>query len=435
MIYKKIESITARYSSLGIEFFWVIAAQLFMLAGGLVTIKLLSNLLSKQEFGIYALLFSIVSLLVSVLYSPLGQVNMRFLVLARQQGFVEKFKSDIRKLQLLISSISLLALVPVAYFLTIYSGSGFLTYSALALLTVMIGIQTSQQYLLMAFRLRREGSTAQMIGAIGRPLLVFVVLTLFGYFALSAVYGLAIGFFILVLTQFFFLNKSWKTAIHEDGTLEDKVRTTASQPANREYFSYGSVYMLIGLVTVVVLNTDRWLLSVLGSFDQVAIYAALMQIAQAPVAFGHAILTRLAAPIFFKAINNSRKDQNDQFRILLAFWAALGSAILIASLLFHYQIVVLLTNASFAAYSYLLPWMVLGLMLERGAQIFELKGSMLLNTGIYVYPRLLTIILVPGLEYLCLQFLGFDWLVAGLIGATTASLLCIVLVNRIQLNW
>ena len=425
-----IEKLTKRYSSLGVEFIWVIVAQLFMLMGGLLTIKLLSNLLSTQEFGIYALLFSIVSFLVSALYTPLGQINLRFLIVAQQQGMIEKFRSDIQKFWLLISALSLLILFPAAYFLSFYTGNWLLTFIGLALLTLFMGTQTTQQYLMMAFRLRQVSSVTQMIGAISRPLGALSILVLFGYFALSALFGLAFGFFVLLMAQLFFLKKPWKMAISENQAQKDKIQINSNHLSNKEYFSYGVVYWLIGLVTIVVLNADRWLLSYFGSLEQVAIYAVLMQVALAPVAFGFAILTRLAAPIYFSTKSEPKAVQDTQFKLLLTFWAFLCAVVLLVAGLFHYQLVQLLTNTSFAAYSYLLPWMVLGLMLERTAQIFELKGSMLLNTKIYVFPRLLSILLVPGLELLFLQFFGFDWLVIGLVCATAVSLFSIVLVNR-----
>ena len=76
----------ARHAALGVEFAWVIAAQVFTLIGSLVTIKLLSNLLDEAQFGLYSLMFSIASLAVAFLFLPLGQINMRFLAQAREEG-------------------------------------------------------------------------------------------------------------------------------------------------------------------------------------------------------------------------------------------------------------------------------------------------------------------------------------------------------------
>ncbi len=427
----KTKRLIQKHSSIGAEFGWVMAGQLLSMIGGLVTIKLLSNLLSKAEFGVYALLFAVVSFLSSVLYTPLGQVNMRFLVLAQQGGFARRLKSEQFTLLLLISVLSVLVLVPAAFMLKTYTGAGFQTYLALVLLALAMGIQSSQQFQLMAFRLRREASAAQMIGAIARPLAVFGVIFLSGENALSATYGLALGFFVLALAQSHFLAPPWKAAIEADK--QQKSQDETSHTGYRDYLSYGSVYALIGLVTIIVLSADRWILSFWGSIEQVAIYAALMQVALAPTAFGFGVLNRAAGPIFFKSSDSSKQQQVHQFRLLLYFWIGACLVMFLFTWLFHYYIVLLLTNSSYAVYSYLLPWMVLGLLLERTAQVLEMKGSMMLKTGIYVFPRLLIIALVPLFEFVFLYYLGFDWLVIGLVCATATSLFVIALVNHFRL--
>ncbi len=443
---QKIRGFILTKSNLGAEFVWVLLAQVATLVGGLLTIKLLSNMLTQAEFGVYALLFSVPSLLVSMLFTPAGQINMRFLVLAQEQGRISCFYHDQKVILGVFSVLSLLLLIPCVFFLHEHISSFIWVYSALALLTLIIGYQTAQQFLLMAFRLRTEASIVQLIGAISRPLAVFIFLWLWGYDAFIAILGLSAGFAILAFSQYLYLQSSWNKALFEPQTNEailndskhpkdtQKISVNELNLTMKNYLSYGSFHVVLGLVTVIVLNADRWILSAVGTLEQVAIYASLMQISLAPTAFSFAVLTRMAAPLYYKSKTQPRAVQDRYFMILLLLWGGLCVGILLFSILFHHSIVVLITNKTFAQYSYLLPWMILGLILERTAQVFEMKGALFLKTHIYAMPRLILIAIIPLSEYLCWRLYGFDWLVIGLIAATTLSLGSIIMLNHIYLR-
>ena len=73
--------------------------------------------------------------------------------------------------------------------------------------------------------------------------------------------------------------------------------------------------------------------------------------------------------------------------------------------------------------------MVLGLIIERTTQVVEMKGALHLNTRIYLLPRASLILAVPLLEYLLWARFGFDWLVIGLVAATSIGLVTILLLN------
>ncbi len=429
MLQRKFIGLLRQNSDLGMEFIWVIVAQLFTLVGGLLTIKLLSNLLSGAQFGLYSLIFSVASLLVAILFLPLSQINMRFLVLARQSGTVEQFYTDQKRLLRHMSVISVVIALPCAVYLGVFTEQFVLTYVALAILTLAIGYQSTQQFLLMAFRLRVSASVVQMVGAIARPLGAFLAIWFLGYIALSAVFGLALGFVALSLSQYLALRRPWREALDEK--LSEAEGSLAAPPSNA-YLSYGFFHALVGIVSAVVLHSDRWLLSAMGSLEQVAIYAALMQIALAPTAFAFAILTRLAAPIYFASRAQSEAQQNRRFRVILGLWLVMCVAILAAALLFHQSVVLLITHSGFMTYSYLLPWIVLGFLLERTAQVLELKGALMLKTGIYVYPRIMIMLLLPLTEFVFFRTLGFDGLAIGLVLATGVSLVSIAVVNQLN---
>jgi O-antigen/teichoic acid export membrane protein len=156
------------------ELLWVIAGTLLTMVGGLLTIKLLSNMLSIEAFGRYALLFSVVTFLVAVLYTPLGQVNLRFAIIAQKDSALLGYLALQRRIFIVISGLSLLSLAGAGFW---FGQSGFW---AMLALTLAMGVQVTQQYLLMAFRKRRENGIAQLVGAVTRPAAVFLAIYLAG---------------------------------------------------------------------------------------------------------------------------------------------------------------------------------------------------------------------------------------------------------------
>ncbi len=420
--------------SLGHEFLWVVAGMLFSMVGGLLTVKILSNLLEINKFGEYTLLFSIASFMISVLFTTLGQINLRYITIARAAGELEKFKAWQHNGFLGLALVSVFLLLPAARYVGNAQDGWIAIFLSLLALTFIWGKQISQQFVLMAFRLRKEIGMSQVVGAIARPLGVLVAVVWIGQNPEFAILGLALGFLLLAVSQQYFLNRYWQR-IGQESRLVSTDMAGQSMLNTKSYLTYGATYALIGLATITVLIADRWLLSFFGSLKQVAIYAALMQVALAPVAFSHAVLSRLAAPILFSnqkagAAHVGRK----QYILLVLVWLGISAVVLLGAVLFHPVIVRLLTNAGFAEYSYLLPWMVLGLLLERTMQVLELKGSVLLKTKAYIVSRISLIISVPLFEYLFLRAYGFDWLVMGLIVATGLGVVSTLLINRFVLR-
>jgi len=274
-----------------------------------------------------------------------------------------------------------------------------------------------------------------MAGALARPLGAFLCILWLGEKPVYALFGLAFGFSVLAFIQHRYLAGIWRSgrANSKPASQSSKVDTAAMRPAR--ILSYGFTYALIGLVAITVLAADRWVLSIFGSLEQVAIYAALMQIALAPVALGHAVLARLATPIIFGGQDLPAKVKKQRFRLLVLVWVAICAVIFVVTNLLHYQIVLLLTNESFAEYSYLLPWMVVAMLFERTSQMLEIKGAMLLKTHLYILPRLGLVIAIPVLEYLFFSVYGFDWLVVGLVVATGAGMVVTSIINGLFTVW
>lgn len=440
----KLTDLAKRYRGLASEFGYVALAQVFMLIGGLLTIKLTSTLLDKAEYGLYLLLFSVASLLVACLYLPLAQISLRFLIEEKRNSRFDIFYRKQRVMFWVVVAVTAIVSLPFVIYLSRYSGDWSLPYGLVFILTVGLGLQSVQQYQLMAYRLRKSASVAQMVGAISRPLGVVVAIWLLGPKAVYAILGLAVGVAILSLTQFVVLRAPLKASSAPNGSdvsehnaeaqpelLEEPARTASGY---RDYISYGFFHALIGILAAVFLSADRWILSFEESLELVAIHAALMQISLAPVGFAAAILTRLAAPIYFASRTMPVKEQEKRYGLILILWMVMCAGILLLGILFHGFIVRVITNETFTEFSYLLPFMLFAFLLERSAQVLELKGSLLLQTKYYAWVRAVTILLIPILEYAFFKIFGFHGLVAGLIVAAVINFILVLVINAYYLK-
>lgn len=414
------------------EFLLVALAQVAMMIGGFATIKILSNVLDLREFGIYSLLLSVATFAVAVLFVPIGQLNMRFITRESQTGPLKDFYAHQVALIYGGLALSFLAAAICLLLMPTKDINSWFAFASLFTLIVFMGLQSTQQFELMAFRKRREGSIAQLIGAVSRPLFAYLAMVALGFDAVAATAGIAIGFAILCLVQFCQLRPVRRQHLEKE---QGKDGSRHRMADNRDYLNYCLFFSLQGAVSLVLLNADRWVLGGLDSIENVAIIAALMQLSLVAISFSYAVLSRYAAPIYFATEHNSDETQSGRhMRHMLVGWLVVCVAIIAISFQLHRPFVRLATNDTYANFSYLLPWMIIGLALDRTAQLLELEGGLKLRTNAYVAPRLIMIVFIPLAEIFFYWIYGVAGVVVGMIVGALASLGATIAVNKLLLQ-
>src|SRR5436309_11128530 len=68
------------------ELFWIVLGQVLMLAGGMVGIKLLTNVMGPEKYGQLALGITIAGLLNLFVYGPISSTALRFCSIYRNMG-------------------------------------------------------------------------------------------------------------------------------------------------------------------------------------------------------------------------------------------------------------------------------------------------------------------------------------------------------------
>lgn len=413
----------------GLEFVWVVMAQVFSLIGGMVVIKILANSLTGTEFGLFSLLYTFPSLLMAILYQPLGEMNMRFLsALSGKEDGGCYF--PYKKYLLILSLICLALVFPVSILFSGFLNEKFGGSFILMILAICMGCQTAQQFVLMGLRLRTIASYVQIFGSIVRPLMVVISIHVLGKSSLSAIVGLALGFFLMSLVQYAAIEKYWNFA--EINKINDNNNIHKADQLGK-YFGYGFYQSIVGLLSVIVICSDRWILSTFGTLDQVAIYAALMQIASAPTSFLYAIVSRFVSPIYFATTGTDDHVLKRRRHKVYILWLVLSFLILMVTFIFSNHLVMYITNEEYAEFSYLLPWIVLGLLIQRSSQIAGLNASYSLKTNTYLFVYPLLIIAYPMFEYFFLVIIGYDGIAIGLMLAALFSLMTISLINKYYL--
>src|SRR3989344_8231249 len=89
-----------KFSNVKGEVAWVLAGQVSAFAGGLVGVKLLTNVMPQEAYGELALGMSIAGLINMFLFGPLGQVILRYYSVSKDRGDQAAYYSLLRQLHL-----------------------------------------------------------------------------------------------------------------------------------------------------------------------------------------------------------------------------------------------------------------------------------------------------------------------------------------------
>lgn len=365
------------------ELLWVLAGQGMVVLGGFVGIKALTNMIGPEGYGQLALGLTVSGLVTTFLFSPFGQVVMRYFSLYNDRKSLGVYFYVVKKIFTRLSLIALVAgscAICVAY---VWGGSTWAMLTGLGFVYGVVsgygGIFTGIQNAVRQRKVLALHQGAEAWLRIGLALGMMMVLkttgavALGGYLAASAVVSISQRRFMLKNEA---VRKEWASSAGQ--TEEDEAR--------RQFFEYGFPFVVWAFFGVVTAYADRWILNGYMGVREVGIYAALFQIASVPIGMVLGLVSQFVAPILFERAGD-RVVANVLFRKVLAFSSALVLCVSVPVAIFAREIILLLTNPEFAEY-YKLLWLLLaGAALFNMGQIFALKGMCFNKTKIYIFPK------------------------------------------------
>jgi O-antigen/teichoic acid export membrane protein len=356
--------------------------------GGLAGIKLLTNMMMPEDYGELALGLSLAGVVNLFVFGPLGQVALRFYSACRDRSNVAGYTRVLMRLHgqafLFLAFISM----PLVLFVWTWSGSSWAWLLSLALaFGISSGVQGTLLSLLGALRDRKMGAIAQGLDTwlrLGFAVVLMVWVGSQGYWAMA---GYAAGSLAIVIIQL--------RALRRHGFSDERQVNHDAQDAGlrAEFLAYGLPFLAFAGLASISQYADRWLLQSFWSAAEVGIYAAMFQIASAPIGFLMGVATQLIIPVVFSRSGNL-EDQNrtrSSQRLLKRSVMVVGSLYLLVTLIAYVwgdTLLAWLTNTDYSLNSSSLWLIVLSQALFNLAQFMVASGLSLNRPMAYFVPKL-----------------------------------------------
>ena len=276
----------------------VFVAQAFAAVGALVGIRLLTQFISPEVFGEYKLLLSSMSLVVGVCVRPFIQFSMR--QYHDYQSKIEKnsFLIEIRKLfnkYLFVLSLSF-GIFYLFGFSNLYSEKIIILCGLIVLLiTVKINFESA------LFISKNEQVAAGLILVSLKwfvPVSIISIVWMFRESPLTTIVGALIGHLVIWI-----LILAYTKSVPEE---YDRANFRQSELFARG-LEYGWPIAIIGMLSWILNESDRFFLQYYHDSKQVGLYSATYGLVSAPFVMAAGAAAQFLYPIFFKT--NKDKDR------------------------------------------------------------------------------------------------------------------------------
>jgi len=391
-----------RLRRLSKEGLWIVLGQTAAIIGGLVGVRLLTELMDPAAYGELALGMTAAALVNQVVLGPLANGVTRFYAPAQEQhdlgGYLAATRGLVSAATMAIVLLALLALAGLAI-----AGRAQwvpITGAALAFAT-LTGYNAILNGIQNAARQRAIVALHQGIEPWARFLTAAGLLLWLGANSALAMIGYAIAVLFVLGSQFFFYLR----------TIHETISTPNQSEWRSQVWRYSWPISAFGVFTWVQLASDRWALELFATTREVGTFAALLQLGYYPMAMVSTMAMQFLAPIFYQRAGDA-SDSRRTADVSRLSWnltgLALGTtaAVFLLALFFHRQIFHLLVAREYAHVSGLLPWMLLAGGIFAAGQAIALNLMSQLRTRSMMAAKIVTAILGTGLNFGLAYWLG-----------------------------
>jgi O-antigen/teichoic acid export membrane protein len=394
------------------EALWVFMGQAGTAIAGFMGIKILTHVLSPAEFGKLALANTIIALIGTNIFGPFGQGLMRFWSVSKDRGVLDDFYSLSNRMA---KYISLAAFLIMAIFILILSLFRNSEWTMILLLSSIIGIITGLYSLRVgiftAARQRRKTAVSDITNTLLRPLAAALLVAL----TVANVNVALMGFLVAALLIYLIVELIYYRTTSKH--VESNVKVSLFDGLGKEILSFSWPFIVWGVFGWIHSSCDRWSLQTFYGAEVVGAFAVVSQLAIYPLLFSSGFLSTLFMPIAFQKAGDLTKNGSviSANRILTGMTGAyiLGTMLLMGFfVLYHQQLILLISNERFVKYSYLLPGLTTAWGLFFLGQVLTQFGLLANKPQIYIYPKIIASI-VAGVStfYLSLKIgpVGVVW--------------------------
>lgn len=412
---------------------WLIVGQGLAVIGNFVGLKVLTTIMGPEDYGRLALGLTMAGFFQLLVYGPIAQWAMRFYSVYRDRTNLRAFRIGAWKAYIYATVVVTGAAVVMV--LTLISAGVDPAWVMLAvaavLLAVIVGLRSILVAVHTAAKMHRTVAMYQGAEVWLRLGLVVGLFYVFGVSGSIAVLGLFFGTLLVTLRDI------WKYSRGNEGITTDigiEHRNIAWREVKGQLLVYAGPFLYFAVFGIITQYADRWILMGIFGEREVGIYAAMYQIANAPLVMLATITSQVVTPVVFDC-NGSVPNESSNKRARRRLWEAatlmaVVMAILVLSAFFFGEtLLTLFTARGFSQFHSVLWIMVLGLSIFYIGQLLSLEGLGSQQSRRYILPKGMYALAFLFLMTLLAPNWGMVGIAVALAIASTLYLVAVIVVN------
>ena len=420
------------FKRLGGEAFWVALGICLSTIGTFAGVRLLTSVMSPEEYGRLALA---VSLSLGLVYSVGvggGESLIRFFPIAKKEGAATWYWQAIRR--------CLMGVILFVGMMSILLGGGgsalgwnaerIFLWLATLLFSGMLTVHTLLFSLHTGARNRKVVSAHQCAYEWGRFLVAFALILAWRGYASVVMLGFSVSTIWVIISE-----RRWVKKI----ILSSWSKTPSSEDRSGEFFNYFWPMVIAGLFFWLQMFADRWALKAFCSLQEVGVYFALYQISYSPMIHFSRFLAGFLGPVLYgKSGDGSDLEQtrqalliNERVSLLLLVLVVVGFGM---ALWIGKPICSLLVDQDYSGGFWAFPWILFSGGIYAIAQQLLLSVYSGTNTRVMIPVRALSAAL-SGLFYMTgAYFWGFAGVVFGGLAFAVSFFMITVVIHILRRN-
>lgn len=332
------------------ELVFSIVMKVVQMAGGIIVVKLLSNFLTKDEFGIYSLILSIITLFCAFPYSGLNNGILRY----AQKYDCQMYFSNM----LFVSLIPLVFYLPLVYFFWNEIVGNELNRSEAYIGIVLMFVATMLLNLKIWFQnaLKDQHSISLILGA-DFTIKIFSLLAIYIFYsdfhAMTVIYTLSLSSLVVFIVSTI-KYKRFKVSL---------VKVSASIRLVKEQYNYIYPVIIWSLFLWAQGMVCRTYLGFFSTSENVATFSIMSSLAILPITSITGIIGTYVLPRLFSNPDENTASTLRHINKVLVFSVSCFGAIFIFVAFFPEFIVGVLTSDIYTADSWMLKYMYIAMFI------------------------------------------------------------------------
>ncbi|HSO66326.1 MAG TPA: lipopolysaccharide biosynthesis protein [Desulfatirhabdiaceae bacterium] len=398
------------------ELFWIFFGQVGMGLGWFLGIKLMTRMISPEEFGRFSLGNTWMNLMLVVFFSPIGQGLMRYWSIARAQARVSDFGRASTRFRIILTAVSILLCVVLIVFSVLMDLKNWMGLIVLSISAgCASGWSNTDILILTADRRRQTASILNCVSACFKPISAALIILVTTSTADMALLGyLMVSLFLAGISGFFY-QRAVTSSIGHSPISNGK----EGNPLATEILSFSWPFLIWGAFIWIYQFCDRWALQMFHGPNVVGMFSVVSQLAFYPLVFLSGLLQLFFMPIAYDRAGGlkSAVDMAVAIRILMIM---IGCYILCSLLLIGFYrligtwTVLLISSFRYTEYAPLLPWLTLDWSLFFLGQLLTGFGMLVNRTRSYIPAIIISSIVAAVLCLYLSRIQGPSGVVLGL---------------------